>query len=324
MEENNNIDKNGIIEFVKNNKILLAILFFVVFIFFIDDNNVLNQVKLLEDAVNLSEIVVLDENVFFLAYNNYSGGSARRAIVFNKNGEILSEYANQEYDAGYVIYFSDMMKTDDGKVCYLTTANNEIWYYELSFDNNYNITEKKTKVMEYADYALIPYKWYYMNGHIYGIGGICCMFDYNGDDTIKTETTETLTVWEIEDNKCKQTDIVLPKEQGFVPIRINYILEQEDTYILFGVSSDGNYLEDGLAKMDVITLSKENYAVLDYSSICTEESGKNYGAYMYISSGGVANSTTVNSSGYLLVSSGGVANSTTGINDGYNVGFDIV
>ena len=40
MEENNNIDKNGIIEFVKNNKILLAILFFVVFIFFIDDNNV--------------------------------------------------------------------------------------------------------------------------------------------------------------------------------------------------------------------------------------------------------------------------------------------
>lgn len=40
MEENNNIDKNGIIEFIKNNKILLAILFFVVFIFFIDDNNV--------------------------------------------------------------------------------------------------------------------------------------------------------------------------------------------------------------------------------------------------------------------------------------------
>lgn len=40
MEENNHIDKNGIIEFIKKNKILLAILFFVVFIFFIDDNNI--------------------------------------------------------------------------------------------------------------------------------------------------------------------------------------------------------------------------------------------------------------------------------------------
>lgn len=40
MEENNHIDKNGIIEFIKKNKILLAILFFVAFIFFIDDNNI--------------------------------------------------------------------------------------------------------------------------------------------------------------------------------------------------------------------------------------------------------------------------------------------
>ena len=39
MDENNKTDKNGILEFIKNNKILLAILFFVVFILFIDDNN---------------------------------------------------------------------------------------------------------------------------------------------------------------------------------------------------------------------------------------------------------------------------------------------
>ena len=39
MDENNKADKKGILEFIKNNKILLAILFFVVFILFIDDNN---------------------------------------------------------------------------------------------------------------------------------------------------------------------------------------------------------------------------------------------------------------------------------------------
>ena len=33
MDENNKADKKGILEFIKNNKILLAILFFVVFIF---------------------------------------------------------------------------------------------------------------------------------------------------------------------------------------------------------------------------------------------------------------------------------------------------
>ena len=42
----------------------------------------------------------------------------------------------------------------------------------------------------------------------------------------------------------------------------------------------------------------------------------NSGGHMYISSGGVANSTVVNSRGWMYISSGGVANRTT-VNDGY-------
>ncbi|MBO7248039.1 MAG: septum formation initiator family protein [Bacteroidaceae bacterium] len=39
MTENNPDERNGILDFVKRNKVLLAILFFVVYMLFIDDNN---------------------------------------------------------------------------------------------------------------------------------------------------------------------------------------------------------------------------------------------------------------------------------------------
>mgnify|MGYP003290644955 CR=1 FL=1 len=64
MEENNNIDKKGILEFIKSNKIMLVLLFFVLFILFIDDNNLFVRITQKREIRNLkAEIEMYEKQI---------------------------------------------------------------------------------------------------------------------------------------------------------------------------------------------------------------------------------------------------------------------
>ena len=227
-----------------------------------------------EEIVNLSPPIMLDDDVFAIRYSGYTlgVGSVIDIGIFRTDGTLLDEY-HSEYSVGYVSAFTNIYHMPDGSIVFYSNMGNEIHCYKLTYDADYKISVIKKKIGEYWNDS-------WQHNYLHQDGNRILIVSQAWRDG-ESDYEQQLCIWELTENNVTTKNVLVPKEPGYNSVSFSCSLEEEDSYVFFGTTS--NVPEDGSIfgkiKAIAIRIAKNDLSVVDYMEFEENE--------YWVSAGGV-------------------------------------